>query len=163
MGRPSDFDPAVIDEILERIVSGDSVMEILDASRPEHFPSEKTFFSWLAKGARSDAEPALAGFLQNYTRACEARTTAQAERILYVSRRPNLAEIMVEREVTGENGSSTLEIRTIDNTERTKIEIDAMKWTMAKMLPKKYGRQTETDSGEENGAVIIRGGLPDNE
>lgn len=50
----------------------------------------------------------------------------------------------------GVDGSS-IETRVVDNTERSKIKIDALKWQLAHLRPKKHGRNADAgDAGKPN-------------
>lgn len=73
MGRPSRYNALVANTILERLVGGESILEI---ARDSDMPGERTIYSWLATKPE---------FQQNYARVTEIRAHLYAERQLLVS------------------------------------------------------------------------------
>lgn len=131
-GRPSDYSQELADSICNLIIEGNSLraIEVVDG-----MPSKTTILRWVAKNAE---------FRDHYARACEARTDAHADEILAIA--DDSVNDWMERDGrTFENGEA---IR------RSQIRIDARKWLMSKMAPKKYGDKiTQEQTGSGGGPV----------
>lgn len=56
-GRPSTFDPAKVDEIIERVSTGEPLAQVC---RDEHLPALRTFYDWMAGNAEIAARFARA-------------------------------------------------------------------------------------------------------
>ena len=72
-------------------------------------------------------------FERQYARACEARTEAWAERIIEIADSRNDRDVQSRR-----------------------LEIDTLKWLMAKLAPKKYGKKTDHEHGGTVTIEIVR-------
>lgn len=94
------------------------------------FPSIYTFYEWL----KEDPE-----FAKQYARACEARADKIADEIL------EIADDSSQDSITTENG----EIENREFVNRSKVRIDARKWLLSKLHPKKYGDKLDITSGDE--------------
>src|SRR5271167_765212 len=58
----------------------------------------------------------------------------------------------------GEGDSSTVETTEADMIEHRRLQIDARKWLIGKMAPKKYGdKQTHEHAGPDGGPVTLEG------
>jgi len=117
MGRPSTFTQEIADKICERIAEGEGLRRIV---LDDGMPSEKTVYRWLRENA---------DFRQQYAGARED----QAEHFL--------DEIM---EIADDASRDTVDTDSgeVANTEwiqRAKLRVDARKWAMSKLAPKKYG------------------------
>ena len=110
-----------INNILELISQGKSVNSILRGNRDKKkLPNADTFYAWL----RNDEILA-----DRYARACELRTDVMADEILQIADERNADIVIVDGE-----------IQVIGSTpQRARLQIDARKWLMAKLMPKKYG------------------------
>ena len=119
--------PAVrpVDQICERLAEGVSLRSI--CSEPG-MPSVGAFLGWVA------ADPKLA---EQYAHARALCMDAMAEQILEIADTPQIGQKTVSK-ATG------LEITEGDMIEHRKLRVDARKWLMAKMAPKKYGDKVET-------------------
>ena len=93
-------------------------------------PSASTVFKWLR-----DIEE----FSQQYARAKEAQTDAMAEEILDIAEDGRNDWIEAENKRTGE---TYIELNR-EAIERSRIRIDARKWLMGKLKPKKYGDKVD--------------------
>lgn len=128
MARPSIFTPELALLICARLSEGESLRSVC---RDEEMPCTASIFGWLAKDA---------AFLEQYARACEARTNAMAEEILEIADDSSGDTIR-----DPETGNEKLNAEFVA---RSRLRVDARKWLMARMAPKKYGdKVTQEISG----------------
>ena len=113
--------------ILLEIEEGASLRSIL---RRDDMPSRYTFFEWL----HNDEEKT-----NQYARACEVRAEQIFEDILEIA-----DETQGDKKFT-ESG----EIIDSEYVARSRIKIDARKWMLGKMHPKKYGDKLDVTSAGE--------------
>lgn len=78
-----------------------------------------------------------------YTRACEDRATAIFEDIIDISDDSSQDTTVVEK-----NGQ-TIEVENKEWVNRSKLRVDARKWILSKMNPKKYGDKIDVTSKDE--------------
>lgn len=107
MARPSIFTPVLAERICKLIAEGASKRGLCEL--PD-MPNRSTLDDWLHK----DSE-----FSSQYARACEARTEAQAEEIIEIADRQDLAP------------------------DHKRVMVDARKWVASKLLPKVYGEKVQ--------------------
>ena len=114
------------DAICARLAQGESLNAIC---KDDDMPAESTVRMW----ALDD----VGGFAANYARAREIGYEAHADKIIDLA---DECRIGIKRttKVTGE-----VEMVEGDMVERSRLQIDARKWMLAKMLPKKYGDKIE--------------------
>lgn len=108
----------LMNEICERISKGESLRSVL---RDENMPSQPTFFTWID----NDKE-----YFKQYARATESRAEAIFEEILDIAEHS-------EQDHTPFTGANVVN--------RDKLRIDARKWMLSKMMPKKYGDSLKLD------------------
>lgn len=133
MGRPSKYTQLLADEICQRIREGEPVRQICLL---DHMPEQATFYRWLQDKA---------DFREQYARAKEDQADTFAEELVDIA--DNSTNDWIERE--NQRG----EIYTAYNEEavsRAKLRIEARKWLMGKMKPKKYGEKTLHGSDPDN-------------
>jgi len=118
--------------ILSEIEEGSSLRSILSR---EDMPSRYAFFEWL----KDDEEKA-----NQYARACEVRAEGIFEDILEIaddaSNDFTLADI---------GDGIQIEKFNSEHVQRSRLRVDARKWMLGKMNPKKYGDKTDITSGGE--------------
>lgn len=119
-GRPSEYSQEVADLICERIAEGESLRAIC---REESMPNKATVFRWLA---------AHDEFSDQYTRAREVQADELFEQIIEIADTPKIGQKTTSK-ATG------LETTEADMIEHRRLQVDARKWALSKMLPKKYG------------------------
>lgn len=130
--------PEVIDELMDRIVDGESVRSIL--SDP-HMPNRATLYR------RLDRDPELE---RRYARALAWRMDALRDEIFDIA---DTVEIGTET-VTKPDGS--VETRDGDMLGHRKLKIDTRKWAMARLAPERYGDRVSTEiSGPAGGPLQI--------
>lgn len=126
----------VFKEILRRISQeGYSLRKtLLDPD----FPSSETFYKWLEEKKWEGEEVEQS---KRYARACEERHDLMFEDILHIAD-DSSRDMRTVNIGTAEN---PMEVETLDkeHVQRSKIRIDARKWALAKMNPKKYGNKID--------------------
>ncbi|EJW11256.1 Phage terminase, small subunit [Rhodovulum sp. PH10] len=139
MGRPSEFSQDIADAICERLSDGQSLRMICAAS---DMPSASTVFRWLQQ--HSD-------FREQYARAREAQADHMAEEILAIADTPQEGE---RREESADGYKVIRE----DMLGHRRLQVDARKWLMARMAPKKYGDKVTSEvTGADGGPVEVVG------
>ena len=106
------------DEILREIEQGNSLISIL---RRKEFPSTATFYQWF----EADEDKA-----KRYVRACEIRADVIFEDIIDIADHS-------DEDHTPFTGANVVQ--------RDRLKIDARKWIVAKLHPKKYSDRVYQD------------------
>lgn len=114
------------DAICARLAQGESLNAIC---KDEDMPAESTVRAW----ALDD----VGGFSAKYARAREIGYEAHADRIIELADECRLG---VKRTTKASGETETVEG---DMVERSRLQIDARKWMLAKMLPKRYGEKLD--------------------
>lgn len=127
MGRHSTFTQEIADTICERLSEGESLNSIC---KDEGMPSEAAVRAW----ALEDRE----GFAAKYTRAREIGYDCMAEQILSLADECRIGE----KSITKATG---IEVTTGDMVDRSRLQVEARKWLLSKMLPKRFGERVEHD------------------
>ena len=132
------YDPAIGDAICEQIITGKSLKDVCDG---DGMPHRATVHRWL------EADP---DFRDRYARACELRADHIFDEIFDIA--DNGTNDWMERKnseggVVGwqENGEAL---------RRSHLRVEARKWALSKMQPKKYG---ERIMAEHTGNVSVTG------
>jgi hypothetical protein len=124
-GRPSLYTEEVAAEICLRLSKGESLLSICSE---DTMPDESTVRMW----AVDDYQ----GFYTKYARARDIGLEHHADLIIKLADeiRPG------QRTVSKATG---MEITELDQVERSKLQIDARKWYLSKIAPKRYGDKVE--------------------
>jgi len=131
VGRPSIYSDAIATAICEDIVLGLSIREI--AAKPD-MPGNATIWRWIATNEE---------FQGLYARAKESQAERFAEELL------EIADDGSNDWVVRRQGEDEIVVADHEHIQRSRLRVDARKWLMAKMLPKKYGDKTQVEhSGE---------------
>ena len=133
-----------IEFVLNKIEEGVSLRSILSNSRDkELLPSRRVFNKWLSEDNNLSTQ---------YARACEIRADVIFEDILHIA---------------DDNGKDTrvtkdgVETTDHDVIQRSKLRVDARKWYLSKLNPKKYGNQLDlTTQGDKIENAPIFGSNP---
>jgi hypothetical protein len=128
------FTPELAERICESLASGVSLRATCEQ---DGMPPESTVRLWVVRDVQ--------GFAAQYAHARSIGYDVMAEGILDLADRPLIGQKSVSK-ATG------LEITEGDNVDRSRLQIDARKWLLSKMLPKKYGEKQQI---EHSGAVSI--------
>ena len=110
----------IFDDIFTRISNGEALRTILQAS---NMPSTQTFYRWLEDDEIKSKQ---------YARATEERADAIFDEILEIADE-NEADVYIndlgETKIDG------------NNIQRSRLRVDARKWVVSKLNPKKYGNK----------------------
>lgn len=130
-------------QILLSIEEGNSLRATL---KREGMPTSTTFYDWID----NDKEKTL-----HYARACEKRADSIFEEILEIADETSNDTIYTDK---GETANS-------EWIARSRLKVDARKWMLGKMNPKKYGEKIQQEhSGEVTTNIISLGnGIAPNE
>jgi len=121
---------SITKEILERVSHGEALRKVVK----DVGISSRTFYEWL----REDVE-----LEKQYVRACEERAEVKFDSI----ERDYLEEPQRDPE-TGKIDSAWVQLQ--------RLKIDAKKWELSKLMPKKYGDKLEVDNKHEGEITITR-------
>lgn len=123
------------EQILRRICEGESVRSILDYANRDLLPDYSTFLTWV------EADESLA---KHYARAMEVRADKIFEEIIEIADESN-ADVAVDDE-----GKVRVDGEVVA---RSRLRVDARKWALSKMMPKKYGDKLEHDHRSSDGSM----------
>ena len=141
MARPSLFTDELFATILRRIVDGQSLRGVC---REDGMPAMSTVMRWVA--GSSDLQ-------KGYSIAVEARTDALFDEILEIA--DDAREDWVAK--TGPTGEPLGFVFDANSVRRAALRIEARKWTVARMAPKKYGDKLDVGGDAvEPITVIVR-------
>lgn len=126
----------IADAICARLAEGESLNAIC---KDDGMPAESTVRAW----ALDDVQ----GFGAKYTRARELGYDRLAEELLQIADTPQVGVKTVHKAT----GAETTEG---DMIEHRRLQVDARKWMLAKMLPKKYGDKVTQELAGPNGGPI---------
>ncbi len=133
MGRPIEWKDSekqkAIEIIFIQMSQGKSLRQILKNN--EELPSRKLFYEWVAKDKTLS---------DHYAKVMELRSDILFDEILEIADDTTNDSIYTE---TGEKINS-------EWINRSRLRVDARKWILSKMNPKKYGDKTDiTTNGKE--------------
>ena len=134
-GRPSGYTQEIADVICERLANGESLRRICES---EDMPSLSMVMRWLGANAE---------FREQYARAREL----QAEFIF-----DQMAEIADDgtNDWMASNAPDCEGYKfNSEHVSRSKLRIDARKWMLAKMAPRKYGDKQQIDHVSSDGSM----------
>lgn len=137
------FDQAKADRICEMIAGGKSLRRACEEMRDqegEDWPAESTVRLW----AITDES----GFAAQYARARELQAHTLAEEIRDISDTPRLG-IKTKTEPDG-----SVKTEEGDMIEHRRLQVDARKWYLSKVLPKVYGDKVQTELTGPGGGPI---------
>lgn len=118
----------IFDSILERIEEGEAVRTIL---KENDMPSSRTFFKWLAEDEVK---------VKQYAHACSTRADVMFEEIIEIADASHSDKKIVNDEEVTDN----------EVIQRSRLRVDARKWAVSKLNPKKYGDKLDvTTDGKE--------------
>lgn len=136
---------AFIPEILSRVGSGETVTEVCKSINRRGGPLLQTFREWII----ADSPPGIA---ERYARARESQCEAWADEIRIRSSR--IAKGIRKEVIKGPDGK-TVKIVTGDAVDRDRLAIDALKWLMSKLHPRRYGEFMDAPTPPPAGPIII--------
>ena len=116
----------IFTQICEQIEIGRSLRSIL--KEDDNMPSSSTFFIWLKEDALKS---------KRYELATDLRTDILFDEIIEIA-------YNVEEGTTTKETERGVEITTGDMLGHRRLKIDALKWSLSKLNPKKYGDKVES-------------------
>lgn len=123
-GRPTRYTKAIAQEVLERLAAGESLAKIC---RLKRMPAASTVIGW----AMDDRN----GFSDRYARAREIQCDLMFDQLDDLSRKA--LRVAKGAPGTGEAGAKVQAI---------KLEIDTLKWILAKRFPERWAERVKTDN-----------------
>ena len=132
-GRPSIYTPELADRICELIATHPKGLETLCKMYPD-LPSPRIIRKWLTEPDKSD-------FLHQYEISLSMRADNLFDEIIEIADSPQIGETITTK--AGEK-----EITQADMIQHRRLRIDARKWVVSKLLPKKYGDSTQVQNSE---------------
>jgi hypothetical protein len=130
----STFTQALFDKICDLIADGKSVREIVEM---KGMPSRATFRQWHMRTPELQAQ---------YDRACLDREEVYFEQIIQIADDSAGDSVKVDG----------LDLANPEYVQRSRLRIDARKWTLARMNRKKYGDHiTEELTGPNGGPLQV--------
>ena len=135
----------IFTKICEEIETGRSLRSIL--KEDENMPSSSTFFIWLKEDVQKS---------KRYELATDLRTDILFDEIIEIA-------YNTEEGTTTKETERGVEITTGDMLGHRRLKIDALKWSLSKLNPKKYGDKLDMTSGGEKLPQVTIFQLPDND
>lgn len=125
---------SAINDILEALEDGESLVSFIKRTARDVIPSRGTFYVWL-----KDDE----ALQDKYARACEVRSEKMFEEML------DIADDGTNDYMTVVKGDIAYNVEDKEVVNRSRLRIDTRKWILSKMQPKKYGDRLDVTSGGE--------------
>ena len=119
------------EEILDKVSKGKSLLSVCN-SGDDWLPRESTFRTWCDNDADLSAR---------YARAREVRADVIFDELLHIADTPREGVIITEK------ADGTIETKRADMIEHRRLQVDARKWALSKMMPKKYGDKLDVNHG----------------
>ena len=144
VGAPTIYTPELATAICTQIAEGKSLRAI---AATEGMPSVTAIMGWLGSGDKPE-------FVLQYARAHEARAETMGEELLAIADEECTA---VKADKHGAQGDADGMVEVVfDATAvaRNRLRVDARKWLMSKMAPKKYGDKVQAEHSGPGGAPI---------
>lgn len=139
-GRPSSYTKKIAAVILERLAAGESLRAIC---RDDKMPSETSVRRW----AIDDVD----GFSAHYAQARDIGLDTMADEILDIA--DNTSR---DTTTTTNRDGSEREVADQEWINRSRLRVDARKWYLSKLAPKRYGdSSTLALTGPDGGPVRI--------
>ena len=141
-GRPSIFTEELAARICERLALGESLRKIC---RDEDMPAESTVRLWAA-----DINHPISA---QYTKAREIGYLGMGDELLEIADTP-MEGVTVTTKLS-KDGDMYDETKRGDMIEHRKLQVDARKWTLARMLPKVSGDRLSHEVGGVGGGPLV--------
>lgn len=139
MGRPKfEYTDQLADEICQAIATSEKGLHLLCKAN-DHWPHVDTVHQWILTNKE---------FSEKYARAKALQADYLFEQIIDIADNP------LEGTKTKTSKFGT-EITSGDMTEHRRLQIEARKFTVARLLPKKYGDKIEVDQNI-NGTIVFK-------
>jgi len=127
------------DIIIDKISCGDSLKRIMDSDN--RVPKRMTVYAWLNPESKEyDKE-----FSDNYARARQEREDAIFDDMLDIA--DDGSNDFMKKQI-GED--LEIEVLNSEHIQRSRLRIDARKWILSRMNPKKYGDKVDITTKDES-------------
>lgn len=134
------YSEGITGEICHRMATGEALKAIC---RSPGMPSFQTVLRWVNE---------IPEFAKSYAIASDMRAQSLADEIIEIADTPTTGT----RIRTFANGSK--ETTTLDQVERSKLRVDARKWLLARLSPKRYGARLLNEiTGADGGPLELQG------
>ena len=137
MPRKPEYTEEIGEDICVRLADGESLRSICS---DDDMPNRATVFRWLLRD-----DPEFEAFRDQYTRAREMQADAHADDIQDIA--DDGTNDWMEK--FDKDGNSIGWQINGEAVQRSKLRVDARKWTASKLKPKKYGDKIDVTSGGE--------------
>src|SRR3954453_11092831 len=134
-GRPSLYSEEIAAEIFERLANGESLSSVCRADR---MPTRQAVHEWIADNR--------GGFGDKYARARSAQADHFADETLAIA--DDTSGDWVER-----GGELVVNH---EHVQRSRLRVDARKWLMARMAPRKYGDKVVLAGDPESPMRVVQ-------
>ena len=129
------YTPSQVETLFKKVIAevekGKALNHLLGTSG---FPSRRKFYDWVRENE---------DMRERYARACEIRADAIFDEIIQI------ADDSTNDSLYTDKG----EVQNTEWVNRSRIKIDARKWVLSKMQPKKYGDKLDVTS--DNKAIAL--------
>lgn len=139
-GRPEIYTPEIAEAICMRLANGESLRSIC---RDDAMPGRTTVTKWIIE----DKE----GFANQYARAKDIGLDEMADEIFDIADDSRNDWIERQNAKTGE----VYEVVNDEAISRARLRVDARKWYLSKLAPKRYGERLELAGDEKNPLRIV--------
>jgi hypothetical protein len=137
---PYPYTEALGMRIHDMLVTGISIMKV---GKMPDMPSDVTMFKWIGNPTHP--------FSELYRKAKQLMVARFEEEIQEIADEEHIGEIVTERQAIVDGEIVTLkEVRKVDMVEHRKLRIEARRWSLSHLMPKKHGRQAEPTGSEGN-------------
>ena len=127
MGRPTIYSEEMAKRLCLAIAtSSDGIRKI--CKNDPSLPAMPTIYKWLAEGNQD--------FIEQYARARALQAQILFDEIIEIADTPQQGVIVTMK-------GKKRETRTGDMVERARLRLDARKWALSKLLPRKYGERLD--------------------
>lgn len=138
------FSQEIADKICERLADGESLNAIC---KDAGYPAESTVRLW----AINDVQ----GFAANYTRARELQAHKLFDEIIEIANTPVVGVVRTTK------ADGAVEEKAGDMLEHRRLQVDARKWYLSKVLPKVYGDKLDVKvDANVRGTVAYKANIP---
>jgi len=145
VGRPTKWEgelkETAIGIILDRIISGESVRQILDNADRNILPSYRVWIEWLANNEE---------LCKQYVYACEGRAELLFDQVLDIAddSSKDIEEVEVSEGVFVDKVNH-------EHIQRSRLRFDARRWYLSKLSPKRFGDKIQTDTNLTGEVAIV--------
>lgn len=137
MARPTIYTPKLANAICAKLAQGLSLRAVCSE---DGMPNRDTVSTWVI----NDIE----GFSGQYAKARDIALDMMADEILEIADTPQQG-VKIKTDEAGKN-----EVTTGDMIEHRRLRVDARKWYLSKLAPKRYGDKTEAEVTHKGGFTV---------